>query len=80
MPDKKYRFTVQENTPKFVPDLKGGPGAGWYEDNWKNLAQVEGSAKLIADALRSTADELDPGKPVLRSHDKPIVIHKSGGE
>jgi len=66
MPDKTYRVRVEENNPERKPDSRSSTPKFWTVDCWKDVAHVEGTAKLVADALRSIADELDPPRPKLR--------------
>jgi len=67
MTNKTYRVTVEENNPVLKPDSRSEPPKFWTVAVWSNFAQAEGSAKLVADALRSIADQLDPRKPVMRN-------------
>jgi hypothetical protein len=66
MPDKTYRVRIEENSWRFVPDPRSDTPAGNYKESWKDIAHVEGTGKLVADALRSLANQLDPPKPILR--------------
>jgi hypothetical protein len=37
---------------------------------WRRVADVTGNAKLVADAMRATADQIDPPKDKEKENDR----------